>query len=59
ALLELLNYWAYYLVGVTRVGFAGFLLDTLGPTLALNLVYFILLYWPVHRLYQRALGEQH
>lgn len=51
ALLELLNYWAYYLVGVTRVGFAGFLLDTLGPTLALNLVYFIVLYWPVHRMY--------
>ncbi len=55
---QLLNYWAFLLIGVVHVNMGNFLLDTLAPTLALNLVYFVLLYWPIHALYGRALAKQ-
>ncbi|MDC2838860.1 rod shape-determining protein MreD [Limosilactobacillus mucosae] len=47
---ELFNYWAYAAIGIAKVGLTGFLLDTLLPTLALNLVYLIVLYLPLQKL---------
>ncbi|WP_295729857.1 rod shape-determining protein MreD [uncultured Limosilactobacillus sp.] len=55
---QLLNYWAFLLIGVIHVKFGSFLLYTLAPTLALNLVYFVVLYWPIHELYQHVLSTQ-
>lgn len=55
---QLLNYWAYYMVGVAHVDFVDFLLDTLAPTLALNLVYFVICYWPINTLYSHDLALQ-
>ncbi|MEO5284840.1 MULTISPECIES: rod shape-determining protein MreD [Limosilactobacillus] len=47
---ELFNYWAYAAVGIAKVGLGGFLLDTLLPTLLLNLVYLLCLYFPLQKL---------
>lgn len=47
---ELFNYWAYAAVGIAKVGLGGFLLDTLLPTLLLNLVYLLFLYFPLQKL---------
>lgn len=55
---QLLNYWAYYTIGIVHVGFVDFLLDTLAPTLALNLVYFVICYWPISGLYSHELAIQ-
>lgn len=57
--LEFLNYGAYELVGVIHHPVSDFLITNLGPTLALNLIYFVLLYWPVRQVYRRALAAQH
>lgn len=51
--LEFVNYIAYSLIGVASTNFANFLLYTLGPTLALNLVYFVILYFPISVIYSR------
>ena len=56
--LMVLTYWAYSLVGITSMGVGDFLLFTLTPTLALNLVYFVILYWPVSALYQHVLNDK-
>ncbi|CUS26579.1 Rod shape-determining protein MreD [Paucilactobacillus oligofermentans DSM 15707 = LMG 22743] len=53
ALLELLNYVAYSIVGVISVSFSDFVLHTLAPTLALNLVYFVILYLPISAIYDK------
>lgn len=53
-----LTYWAYSLVGITSMGIGDFLLFSLTPTLALNLVYFVIFYWPVSALYQHVLNDQ-
>ncbi len=58
AVFELLNYWAYLMIGVVSVGFADFIVDVLAPTLALNLVYFVILYWPISRLYRKTLAKE-
>lgn len=55
---ELLNYLAYRIVGVIQQGFGDFLVDNLAPTLALNLVYFVIFFWPVNRLYHWALNRR-
>ncbi|WP_373841869.1 rod shape-determining protein MreD [Limosilactobacillus sp.] len=55
---ETLNYWAYSLVNITTVSFWDYLLYILAPTLALNLVYFVILYWPVHSLFNWATTER-
>lgn len=55
---ETLNYWAYYLVGITNVGFGDYLLYTLAPTLALNLVYFVVLFWPIRSLFRWAVSDE-
>lgn len=55
---QLLNYWAYYMIGIVHVNFVDFLLDTLAPTLALNLVYFVILYWPINGLYDHEIALQ-
>ena len=52
------NYWAYSLIGVTSVGFGDYLAFSLAPTLALNLVYFVVLYWPIRSLYSWATTEK-
>lgn len=53
-----LSYWAYSLVGIAKMGFGDFLIFTLAPTLALNLVYFVVLYWPIQSIYRRALSDK-
>ena len=58
AVFELLNYWAYYVIGITHANFGDFLINTLAPTLALNLAYFVLLFWPIQSLYTRALADR-
>ncbi|MBM6954417.1 rod shape-determining protein MreD [Limosilactobacillus coleohominis] len=55
---QLLNYWAYLIIGIAHVNFGSFLLYTLAPTLALNLVYFVLLYWPINTLFTKALAKK-
>lgn len=55
---ETLNYWAYYLIGITNVGFGDYLVYSLAPTLALNLIYFVVLFWPIRALYRWALDDQ-
>lgn len=54
---ETLNYWAYYLIDVTNVGFGDYLVYTLAPTLALNLIYFVVLFWPIRAIFRWALNE--
>ncbi len=55
---ELLNYLAYRIVGVIQQGFGDFLVDNLAPTLALNLVYFVIFFWPINRLYHWSLSRR-
>lgn len=55
---QLLNYWGYLIIGVVDANFGSFLLYTLAPTLALNLVYFVILYWPINMMYTRALTKK-
>lgn len=52
-----INYWAYYMVGVTNANFGDFLAFSLAPTLAFNLVYFVVLYWPIQSLFNWATTE--
>lgn len=56
---ELLNYWAYSIVGVTTAGFGDFLAGVLAPTLALNLIYFVILYFPIGKLFDWARQEKY
>lgn len=55
---EFLNYWAYLLIGVIHVSTMNFVLYTLLPTLALNLVYFVILYWPINFMFTRARAKK-
>lgn len=50
AVFELFNYWAYAAIGIAHASLVQFLLYTLLPTLGLNLVYFLILYWPLQKL---------
>ncbi len=52
------NYFAYYMVGVTSVGFGDFIIYSLAPTLLLNVVYFLVFYWPIQALYSWATSEK-
>ncbi|MCC4382652.1 rod shape-determining protein MreD [Limosilactobacillus reuteri] len=54
---ETFNYWAYYLVNITNVSFGDYLIYTLAPTLALNLIYFVVLFWPIRAIYRWALDD--
>lgn len=51
AVFEFANYLAYMIIGIAHASFSSFLLYTLAPTLALNLVYFVVLYFPISLLY--------
>lgn len=53
AVFEFLNYIAYSVAGVVNAGFTTFTLYTFAPTLALNLVYCFVLYFPISMLYDR------
>ena len=53
ALLELLNYIAYSIIGIASASFADFVLYTLAPTLALNLIYFVVFYVPISAVYEK------
>ena len=55
---ETLNYWAYSLVGVTSLPLGDYLIFVLAPTLALNLVYFVVLYWPIQAIFNWATAEK-
>lgn len=52
----LLNYFAYAAIGISHANFGDFLVYNLAPTLALNLIYFVILYWPISRLFNWALS---
>lgn len=54
AAFEFLNYLAYNIVGVTTMSIVDFVVDVLTPTLALNLVYFVVLYWPISAVFKWA-----
>ena len=54
AAFEFLNYLAYNIVGVTTMSIVDFVVDVLTPTLALNLVYFVVLYWPISAIFKWA-----
>lgn len=43
-------YYINAFIGMTRVDFTDFVATTLGPTIALNVVLFIILYFPLSRL---------
>ncbi|BAP86063.1 rod shape-determining protein MreD [Paucilactobacillus hokkaidonensis JCM 18461] len=58
AFLELVNYFAYSLIGVISSNFGDFLIYVLAPTLALNLIYLVILYFPIHSLFERSLQEK-
>ncbi|WP_283583057.1 rod shape-determining protein MreD [Limosilactobacillus difficilis] len=53
---EALNYFAYSAIGIIHVDFGDFLVYNLAPTLALNLIYFVVLYWPIGRLFRWSLS---
>ena len=53
-----LTYWAYLLVGITHMNVGDYLVYTLAPTLAVNLVYFVILYWPIQSIYTWALKQK-
>ncbi|KRM13479.1 rod shape-determining protein MreD [Paucilactobacillus suebicus] len=53
AVFEFLNYAAYSVIGIASASFSSFVLYTLAPTLALNLIYFVVLYYPLYLLYSR------
>lgn len=55
---ELLNYLGYRMAGIIHQGLGDFLVDNLAPTLALNLVYFVIFFWPVSRIYHSALSRR-
>lgn len=55
---ETATYWAYSLIGIINVGLGDYLVFTLAPTLALNLVYFVVLYWPLKALFGWATAEK-
>lgn len=44
-------------IGMTKVSFTDFVATTLGPTLALNIVIFIILYFPLSRLLLKLKAE--
>lgn len=55
---ETLNYWAYSLINITTTSLGDYLIYVLAPTLALNLVYFVALYWPLRSLFNWATTEK-
>ena len=44
-------------IGMTKVDFTDFVATVLGPTLALNIVLFIILYFPLSRLLLKLKAE--
>lgn len=48
-----LSYVAMLMIGQTQVTFSSFLVNTLAPTLALNLILLLILYFPISGLYNR------
>lgn len=46
-----MGYFANVLVGVTTIDFIMFLANILAPTLVINLIFLVLLYFPVESLY--------
>ena len=52
ATFEFLNYLAYNIVGVTTMSMVDFVVNVLTPTLALNLVYFVVFYWPISAIFK-------
>ena len=52
ATFEFLNYLAYNIVGVTTMSMVDFVVNVLTPTLALNLVYFVVFYWPTSAIFK-------
>ncbi|KIS04205.1 rod shape-determining protein MreD [Paucilactobacillus wasatchensis] len=56
--LELLNYFAYSLIGLINSNFGDFLVYVLAPTLALNLIYLVVLYFPIHSLFARSVQRK-
>lgn len=53
AMFEFLNFIAYAATGVMKANFANFLLYDLAPTLALNLIFLVILYFPIRALFDK------
>lgn len=54
--LEIFIFGMYRFLGVTNISFQLFLSMRLGPTLLLNIIFFIILYYPIYRLSQWMYG---
>lgn len=50
AILEVIVYLVYYAVGIADVSFIEFIVSRVGPTIILNAVFFLLLYFPLSQL---------
>lgn len=57
SLIETYLYLFYQLLGYTTINGATFLADRLGPTLLLNLVLFIIVFYPLKKITERIQGE--
>lgn len=57
SLIETYLYLFYQMLGYTTINWATFLADRLGPTLLLNLVLFIIVFYPLKRIIERIQGE--
>lgn len=52
-LLTTLSYWINSLIGLANVSATDFIARTLGPTLAYNMFFFVVLYVPLRKLFEK------
>lgn len=52
-MLTTMFYWANQLIGFTTVSATEFIAKTLGPTLAYNMFFFVILYLPLRRYFEK------
>ena len=57
SLIETYLYLFYQVLGYTKINWTTFLADRLGPTLLLNLVLFIIVFYPLKKIIERIQGE--
>lgn len=54
-ILEIIVYLVYYAVGIAGIPFIEFIVSRVGPTIILNAVFFLLLYFPISQLSKRII----
>ncbi|MCM3512821.1 MAG: rod shape-determining protein MreD [Carnobacterium sp.] len=57
SLIETYLYLFYQVLGYTKINWTTFLADRLGPTLLLNLVLFIIVFYPLKKIIEHIQGE--